>query len=518
MSAFKQIVVGLVAGVTVVCSHAQTKLSSAWQSDLVKISNEGLLTYMPDEEGNTIPDFSRVGYHHGNRSIPRYPAVKEIFPVENGDSREVIQQAIDEISRRQPDQNGHRGTILLRRGVYRIADSIVINTGGIVLTGEGSNVNETRLIATGKKRRSLIQVKGSGGIQEVQGTRTKITDDFVPIGTHSFRVSSVENYQAGDRVIVYRPGTQEWIHAIKMDQIVERKGTRQWTPQEYNLAFEREITRIEGDRLFIDNPVVMQMDKKYGGGEVYKYTFEGRISEVGISDMCIESEFEDYEDLDHGWIAVELDKAENCWVENITVRYFGYSAVSCERFAKNVSVINSRCLESKSLITGGYRYSFNNWGQQNLFMDCQATEGRHDYVTGAQVCGPNVFYNCTASQTFADIGPHHRWSVGTLYDNIITDGEINVQDRGQMGSGHGWAGVTQVLWNCRAKRAAVQNPWTSGKNYNIGMKGEKYPGHFTDRPEGVWEGQNEINIFPRSLYIAQLMARQKKGNLCILIK
>ena len=79
--------------------------------------------------------------------------------------------------------------------------------------------------------------------------------------------------------------------------------------------------------------------------------------------------------------------------------------------------------------------------------------------------------------------------------------QINVQDRGQMGSGHGWAGVTQVLWNCRAKRAAVQNPWTSGKNYNIGMKGEKYPGHFTDRPDGIWEGQNEINLFPRSLYI-----------------
>lgn len=100
-----------------------------------------------------------------------------------------------------------------------------------------------------------------------------------------------------------------------MDQIVERKGTRQWTPQEYNLAFEREITGIEGNNIFIDNPVVMQMDKKFGGGEVYKYTFDGRISEVGISDMCIESEFEDYEDLEHGWIAVELDKVENCWVK-----------------------------------------------------------------------------------------------------------------------------------------------------------------------------------------------------------
>ena len=139
-------------------------------------------------------------------------------------------------------------------------------------------------------------------------------------------------------------------------------------------------------------------------------------------------------------------------------------------------------------------------------------------MTGAQVCGPNVFYNCTASQTFADIGPHHRWAIGTLYDNIVTDGEINVQDRGQMGSGHGWAGVTQVVWNCRVKRAAVQSPWTSGKNYCIGLKGEKYPGHFTDRPDGIWEGRNEINIFPRSLYMAQLMARQKKKDLCILIK
>ena len=95
----------------------------------------------------------------------------------------------------------------------------------------------------------------------------------------------------------------------------------------------------------------------------------------------------------------------------------------------------------------------------------------------------------------------------TAYDNIVTDGEINVQDRGNMGSGHGWSGVTQVLWNCRVKRAAIQSPWVSGDNYSIGTKGEKYPGHFKDRPYGHWEGQNEINVFPRSLYIAQLMAR-----------
>ncbi len=292
MGAFKYVIIGLAVGVTFVC-NAQTKLPPAWQSSFVRISDTGTLTYIPDEEGNTIPDFSRVGYHHGDRSIPAYPVVKEVLPAKEGDSGALIQQAIDEVSRRSPDENGHRGTILLKHGVYEIGGTITIRTGGIILKGEGDNVNETCLIATGKERRSLIQVKGNGTMEEVPGTRVKITDDFVPVGSHSFRVSSTEGFKVGDRVIVYRPGTQEWIHDIKMDQIVERKGTRQWTPQEYNLAFEREITQIEGNRIFIDNPVVMQMDKKYGGGEIYKYRFDGRIGEVGVSDICFESEFED---------------------------------------------------------------------------------------------------------------------------------------------------------------------------------------------------------------------------------
>lgn len=496
---------------------AQTKMPPAWQSEHVKINDKGELLYIPDDEGNTIPDFSRVGYHHGDKSIPHYPVSKTIYPVE-GDNWEHIQRAIDEISRLPIDKDGHRGVLLLKRGLYPVSQTLLIKAGGIILKGEGSNANETCLIAISKKQYPLIKVEGEGICEELPGTRVSITDDFVPVGAHSFRVSSATGYKEGERIIVYRPATQKWIHDIKMDQIEERKGTRQWATCEYNLAFERTITKVEGNRIFIDNPVVMQMDQKYGGGDIYKYIFAGRIEEVGISDLCLESEFEDYEDTQHAWIGVQIEKAENCWVNNVTARYFGYAAVSCEQYAKNITILNCRCLESKSVITGGLRYSFNNIGQQNLFMNCQATEGRHDYVTGAQVCGPNVFYNCTASQAYADIGPHHRWAIGTLYDNIVTDGEINVQDRGKMGSGHGWAGVTQVLWNCRVGRAAVQSPWVSGKNYSIGTKGGRYPGVFKDRPEGEWEGHNETNIFPRSLYVAQLLARQKNVNLLLLTK
>jgi hypothetical protein len=79
----------------------------------------------------------------------------------------------------------------------------------------------------------------------------------------------------GDRIIIYRPGTEQWVHDLKMDQIEERDGTKQWKAAEYNLRFEREITKIEGNKIFIDNPAVLAMETKYGGGEIYKYSFEG---------------------------------------------------------------------------------------------------------------------------------------------------------------------------------------------------------------------------------------------------
>jgi hypothetical protein len=65
------------------------------------------------------------------------------------------------------------------------------------------------------------------------------------------------------------------------------------------------------------------------------------------------------------------------------------------------------------------------------------------------------------------------------------------------------------LWNCKVKRAAVQNPYVSGNNYCIGLKGQKVPGHFKDRPEAIWEGLNEEGLEPSSLYAAQLNARKK---------
>ena len=476
----------------------------SWQSKFVKLSKDGSLKYIPDENGNIFPDFSLVGYDGEDKPIPDIPIIKTISPTE-GSSEAIIQSAIDEVSKKTPDKNGFRGAILLKKGSYKIPGSIKIEADGIILRGEG---NDTKLIATGTVNRPLINVSGIGSIKEIERTRTKITDRYVPVGAKSFAVASTQGFRIGDRIIVYRPGTQQWIHDLKMDQIEERNGTRQWQPNEYNLQYERVITNIEGNKIFIDNSIVMGIETKYGGGEIFKYSFDGRINNVGIEDLHCESEYETDTSENHSWDAIHFDKIENGWVRNVTAKYFAYSCVHLSPWAKNISVLDCNCFEHKSVITGGRRYSFCNEGQQNLFMNCHATDGRHDFVTQARTCGPNVFYNCTAERTHADIGPHHRWSSGTLYDNIITDGEINIQDRGNYGSGHGWVGVTQIVWNCTVKRAIVQSPYVNGKNYCIGLKGEKAAGRFKDRPDGEWEGQNKDGLEPPSLYMAQLKARK----------
>lgn len=485
----------LILGFSVQISSAQE-----WQSEFIKIKKDGHFQYIADQKGNTIPDFSHVGYHQNTKAIPQVQVVATLSATGDNDEAK-IQEAINELAKKQPEANGIRGAILLKKGSYKIPGSLKISASGIVLRGEGE---ETKLIATGIGKRKTIVASGEGKLTEIPNTRVKIADHYVPVGAKSFHLSSTKGLSIGDKIVVYRPATANWIHDLKMDQIEPGTGTIQWTPEDYNFEFERSITAINGTQITIDNPIVMALEDQYGGGEIYKCTFEGRISEIGIENLLLESEYNGDTDEEHGWDAIAFNKIENSWISGVTSRYFGYSCVNLSHDSKQITVKDSKCLAPKSQIIGGRRYSFNNDGQLNLFINCYASEGRHDYVTGAKVCGPNVFYNCKSENAKADIGPHHRWAMGTLYDNITTDGEINIQDRGNWGTGHGWSGVNQVLWNCTALKVTVQNPYVSGVNYAIGVKAEKTEGRLKGRPIGVWENQNKEGLKPSSLYLKQV--------------
>ncbi|HDR52673.1 MAG TPA: hypothetical protein ENN90_13825 [Mariniphaga anaerophila] len=473
-----------------------------WSPDHVYYGKGGNLNYTPDEKGNIIPDFSHVGYRYGDVPLPEIKTVLEVYPVD-GDDGSVIQSAITSLYNIEPDENGFRGAVLLKAGVYQVSGQLKISANGIVLRGEGDSENGTVIIAEGKNKRDLIKIDNGKSRTVYSSTRVAITEDYIPVGRKFVIVSDPSNFTEGDNIVLYRPGTSAWISDIKMDQITPSEGTVQWSPSGYSFYFERLVTKVSGDTLFFRNPVVMAMETKYGGGYVYKFSFD-RLQNIGIENMRLKSAYTSNQDEDHSWNAIAFYSAENCWVRNISSFHFSYSCVNLQSKSRLITVENCHYLEPKSILTGGRRYSFNITGSLHLVKNCSTSEGRHDYVTGARVCGPNVFSNCTATNTYSDIGPHHRWAMGTLFDKIESDGQINVQDRDDSGTGHGWAGANTVFWNCKGSSSICESPWNSAKNYNFGFIGKK---ERKNRPDGEWVGHNHPGIFPSSLYEAQLDER-----------
>jgi hypothetical protein len=172
--------------------------------------------------------------------------------------------------------------------------------------------------------------------------------------------------------------------------------------------------------------------------------------------------------------------------------------------SKWLTIEDSSSVDPVSVITGGRRYPFCMVGQLNLVQRCYSRDGRHAFVVQARVCGPNVFLDCTSEKDHATSEPHHRWSVGGLYDNVHA--HMALQDRQYMGTGHGWAGANYVMWNCEGTLVCQQPP--TAQNYAIGFVGEKTNGAF-ERPDGYWESLGR-HVGPKSLYLKQLEDRLGK--------
>ncbi len=208
----------------------------------------------------------------------------------------------------------------------------------------------------------------------------------------------------------------------------------------------------------------------------------------------------------HAWNAISVNRIVDSWVRNVTAVHFAYACVATAKSASRITVQDCAMLDPVSRVQGGRRYSFPAGGQFNLFQRCYARNGRHDFVAGSRDLGPTVFLDCLAEKTRSDIGPHHRWACGHLYDNIH-GGAINVQDRGGSGTGHGWAGNCQVFWNCVATSMICQKPWNPGsQNWAVGCIGPRGKAALPDRPDGLIIHPGKP-VTPRSLYLAQLETR-----------
>lgn len=485
----------------------------------VAVGADGKLVYHPDAFGNTVPDFSLAGYRNGGVALPEAPVLETLKPeAGSGDDSARIQAALDRAAQ-APERTGDgvRGAVLLARGAYRCGSTLTV-PAGVTLRGEGQGAAGTVITATmiprsANSRPALIRMEGKGRVSVAEEGHA-VLDEAAPLGAKRLKVAGAADFKPGDAVMVERKPNQEWIHDIKMDQIAKLgKGGKQWTPGGYTVRWQALVSAVESDALVLDTPAVCALERRYGGGSVYKIDADARGRGAAVERLRLVSVYEagqENSDEKHAWDAITLDGLVDCWVREVTALHFANACVKVGPRAARVTVQDCAMIDGVSLITGGRRYSFSGAGQCVLFQRCYARNGRHDFVNGHGDAGPTVYLDCLAEQTHADIGPHHRWACGQLYDNV-KGGQIHVQDRGRMGTGHGWAGDCQVFWNCEAPSLICQKAWIAGaQNWAIGCVGRRGKAALAGRPDGWWESEGR-HVAPRSLYLAQLKERVERA-------
>jgi hypothetical protein len=488
-----------------------------WTSSKVQIDANGRLTYPADTSGNRIPDYSHAGYKGGGVPLPTNIPVRVTVAPISGDDTANIQAAIDQVGALPVQADGYRGTVLLSAGVYDVGGTLRLDQSGVVLAGVGdgdSSTSNTILRRTGTSTADVITAGGGANDQfksEIANTRREITTQRVTVGSRSFAVADASPYAVGDNIIILHPSTSAWITAMNNGGVTD---ANTWKPGEIDIRYHRYITAISGNTITIDAPVFTHLDRSLSISYVYKYDRTGVLTNIGIEDLQIDIVTAGSTSETHCEDAVQFVEAEDSWIRDCTIKHFWHAGVQFVGTTRS-TVERVRAIEPHSVVTGGRRYNFSTYhGQLILFQDCFASDARHGFVAnGTSNDSGNVVLRGTLDRNITFSEGHRRWSTGLLFDNIVATNRVGADtlgfyNRGNYGTGHGWAVGHGTIWNSNAAggKILVQQPPTA-QNYAIGCFGNVTSSGPFAGAAGYIEGANTSGLQPASLYEEQLAQR-----------
>lgn len=498
----------------------------AWNSVLLA-PQAGKWVAQPDPDGYILPDFSHAGYKDGDAQIPEVPVVKTISPIA-GDNTAHIQAAIDAVGA-MTITDGVRGALLLSAGTYPINGTLNVPYDGVVLRGEGIGLTIIHALGDTPHQRDVVVIgadKRIWGASEKNGTRQLIQDPVVPVGAMSLTVSDASSYVVGQQIIIYHPCSTAWLEAVDYggvpypDPTAPADPDERWTVDQYPITYHRYITAIDANTLTLDAPIFYTLIKARSASYVYEPNMKGTVYGAAIEDLTITIESLGGEDENHAWNAVRFRSVENAWARDCEFIGFGQSGIVTDACRRS-TFLRCRAIDPVAITTGERKYSFNTYlnSQLNLFQQCYARGGRHNYISnGTSGTSGNVFLRCVSDSALNVNEGHRAWTQGMLYDchkeqNMVRPFTLGLYNRVAMGTGHGWAAVHSILWNCDVDAdygtIGLQKPPTA-QNYAIGCKAKKITGkpvNASDFKIGYVEGQNQSGLQPESLYEAQLLSR-----------
>jgi hypothetical protein len=467
--------------------------------DITK-TKEGKLSMIADAKGNQIPDFSYAGYMASEKAIPNLDN-KIFVPKQEEDATQKIQSAIDYVSNLKPDKSGFRGAVLLDKGIFKISGTLYIKKSGVVLRGSGNSENGTILLGTGLEREALIRVLGAD--DKKLGETFEFNTAYTPLGTQKIQLKNTSKLKVSDEIIISKALTDNWIKELKMDDFGAETGWIGWKKNDWDITWNRVVTKINSNEVTLNAPLTMTLDDVYGTAKVTVYSWPGRIEQIGIENILMKSTYNasNPKDEEHRWQGITIENTKNAWVKQVNFKHFAGGAVSLLKSSQQITVEDCIATEPISEIGGFRRHTFYTEGQQTLFQRCFSEYGYHDFAVGGfGTTGPNAFVQCESFMAFNNSGAIGSWATGVLFDIAYIDGHaLSYNNREQNGRGAGWTAGNSVIWETSASKIECYNPPTA-QNWAFGTWGGIMAG------DGHWKDVNG-HISPRSLFYAQLESR-----------
>ena len=445
-------------------------------------------------------DYSTCGYHASEKAIPDVPVNIYVAP-QQGDCSNIIQQAIDYISQHKADKNGHRGCVLLGEGTFNISKSIHITSSGVVL--RGIDKQKTIIKKTGYNRGAAIYLEGQAN--NIQGDTITITNEKVIAGSTQLTLASTMGLHTGSRITIVRPCTTEWIQSLKMNDFGGGLDYTGWKATDIDIMWDRTITAVNGSTITFDAPITTTLSQEYGSGFVINAYNTGEITECGVENLTIDTEWntQNVKDEDHCWDGIFMNNVRDGWVRRVNFLHLSGSAVNLQKQTSRITVEDCLAEQPISGIGGWRRQVFLTRGQQTLFQRCISRQGIHDFSAGYCAAGPNAFVQCEGEESLGFSGSTGSWAAGLLFDIVNIDGnDIRFANLEQFQFGTGWNTANSMLWQCTASTIECYSPDADNRSSGHGCWG-------TLTGNGEWTSSND-HVSPRSLFYNQLEKRLGK--------
>lgn len=491
-----------------VCSSNFALTQSHW----VHPGRGGKLVYDTTPQGDRIPDFSYAGYEGGGVALPNVPARRTVQP-SGADDTAAIQKAIDEVAA-LPLVNGFRGAVELVPGTFHCALTLSIATSGVILRGAGSGDRGTTIEMAGAPHLAL---RIAGKLEQKDlGVETTIPDAYVPAGTSVIHVADAASLHPGDTLLITKPVTAAWTHFMGMDNLYRDGKPEHWVSANH-LDVRRRIASISGNTITLDVPLMDSYDRRFFDGaraEVRKVEISGQLTKVGVEDLRLVAPQRVIALGDPAFSGISIRDVVDSWIRGVTLEDTT-NGMSINNGSERTTFLRCGIVQHVAVTSHAKPADFAINGSQILLDHCTGSGDSTFYiVTQDRQQGPVVALHCRFLGN-GHIQPHQRWSTGLLIDNCeVPGGGIDLMNRGEMGSGHGWPIGWAIVWNSSAQSFAMNTP-PGSMIWSIGNRGEETNPRFPVFDGGPQRPSLEpatiesagTPVQPQSLYLAQLQER-----------